>query len=228
MKFKKIFFEEINSTNTYLIENYENHEHFTVVVSQRQTQGKGQKGNKWESELGGLYFSILLKTSKIDPLISLITGLSVLETLKEFSKKDFKIKWPNDILIDNKKISGVLVESKVKNNEVKCIVVGVGINLNQKKLINNATSLKKIENKEFSILEVLDKFLVFFHNNLNKNNNLLLKSINDNLFGKNNFFDILINNIIIRAKILYVNNEGYLLVNSDNREINILSGKIII
>lgn len=228
MNFRKIFFDEINSTNTYLIENYKKYDPFTVIISNKQNQGRGQKDNKWESEIGGLYFSVLLKPYIVNPLTSLIAGLSVLETLKTFSNKKFKIKWPNDILIDNKKISGILVESKFQNNKIEYLVIGVGININQDNLLDNAVSLKKLENKDFLISDILDNFLNIFYQNVNKNTEEIIEKINTNLFGKDNFFDILINDNIIKAKILYVNKDGHLLVNSDNKDIKILSGRIII
>ncbi|GIW23300.1 MAG: biotin--[acetyl-CoA-carboxylase] ligase [Candidatus Sericytochromatia bacterium] len=230
MNFKKVFFDTIDSTNTYLINNYQSYDNNTIIISKTQTNGRGQKNNVWESQIGGLYFSILLKPYKINTLISLIAGISVLETLKYFSDKDFKIKWPNDILLNDtkKKISGILVESKVINNEVKYLIVGIGININQDCLLDNAISLKNLENKEFDLNNILDYFLNKFQENIKYDDDFIIEKINNNLFGKNNFFEILMNDNIIKAKILCVNKEGHLIVNCDNKEIKILSGRILL
>lgn len=123
-------FHEVDSTNTvakFLAENGE--EEGTVIISESQTKGKGRRGRTWESPVGGIWLSIILKPS-IDPskapLITLATGVAVAKTLREMNI-DARIKWPNDILINNKKVCGILTEANAHFNTTDYVIVGVGI-----------------------------------------------------------------------------------------------------
>ena len=141
----------------------------TVVVANRQREGRGRFGRRWNSEEGGLYFSFLLRAEDFKELLPLplVVGYGV---LLQIERKGFKpmLKWVNDVYISGKKVCGVLVErSKEK------IVVGVGINLNQKKFPSDlmATSLCMLRNEVFEkrdflleTLEILDRVLEEFKN----------------------------------------------------------------
>lgn len=104
----------------------------TVVVARRQVGGKGRVGKKWESPEGGLYASVLLRP-RMDPTeapkITLLAGLGVAQTLRDLGL-DARIKWSNDVVVDGRKISGVLTEMAAEENAVKYVVLGVGINAN--------------------------------------------------------------------------------------------------
>ena len=93
--------------------------HFTVVTANTQTKGRGRNGNKWESPKGNLYISVLSR-EVITPLLSFIAAISVREAL---GKGD--LKWPNDVLVDGKKVAGILLESV----EGEYAIIGIGINL---------------------------------------------------------------------------------------------------
>lgn len=147
-----------DSTNHFLkvLSAQESCENFTVVSSESQTQGKGQRGAGWVSEASkNLTFSVLYnqKTEGITSLFTLniVVALSVVKALQSFSNLNFVIKWPNDILAENKKIGGILIENTFKNsNEVQSII-GIGLNVNQSKFENlpQASSLFLLENKTF-------------------------------------------------------------------------------
>ncbi|MEM6736036.1 MAG: biotin--[acetyl-CoA-carboxylase] ligase [Bacteroidota bacterium] len=119
----------------------------TVIYTDHQFKGRGQRGDKWEDEPGkSVLFSILLKPSALSLssqyLLNLVTGLAVLDTLKEKTRASLKLKWPNDIYLNNKKIAGVLIENNIKGRNIEFSVVGIGLNLNQKSVkIHQATSL---------------------------------------------------------------------------------------
>ncbi|MEA4956724.1 Bifunctional ligase/repressor BirA [bioreactor metagenome] len=169
---KEIYsFKEVESTNSvakFLAK--QGSPEGTVVISETQTKGKGRRGKKWESPSGGVWLSIILKPD-IDPskasLITLATGVAVARTLRGMNI-DARIKWPNDILINNKKVCGILTEANAKFNSVEYVIVGVGIdtNLNVDVLTedvkNRATSLSveaKIEIKESeTIANFLNEF----------------------------------------------------------------------
>ena len=112
--------DKVGSTNDELKDLAEKGApHFTVVVANRQTKGRGRGGRKWESPKGNLYLSVLFR-EKLTPLISYIGAVAVRETIGNCS-----IKWPNDILIDGKKAAGLLLEAV----EGQYIMLGIGINI---------------------------------------------------------------------------------------------------
>lgn len=126
----------------------------TTVLAEKQTSGKGRLGRVWSSPVGtGLWFSFLLRPetdfSKISG-ITLAAGLGVCRAVRDFTGLDAKIKWPNDIIIGNKKICGILTETATEANKIEYAVVGIGINVNDKifpdEIKEKATSLM-IENR---------------------------------------------------------------------------------
>ncbi|MEM0938675.1 MAG: biotin--[acetyl-CoA-carboxylase] ligase [Bacteroidota bacterium] len=146
---KVIFLTQCHSTNDELssLIKKESVPEGTVIYTDHQFRGRGQRGDKWEDEPGkSILFSILLKPNALPVssqyLLNLITGLAVLNTLKEKTTVSLKLKWPNDIYLNNKKIAGVLIENNVKGGKIEFSVVGIGLNLNQKIIkVHQATSL---------------------------------------------------------------------------------------
>jgi len=137
-----------------------------VIVSKIQTKGRGRYGRYWKSSLGGLWFSVILR-EKIDPkklgLVSIVFSLAVCEILRELGL-DSWIKWPNDVLVGNKKIAGILVETSFRGSELKFIIVGVGVNINNsfiedKTLSEIATSYYDLTKRKYDILQFLEKLL---------------------------------------------------------------------
>lgn len=149
-----LFFQTIDSTNTYANKIAEKSEEGTVVLANEQTNGKGRTGKKWISEENvGVYFSMILKPeiplSKAS-FLTQIAGASLCLTLNN-NNIPAKIKWPNDIIVGGKKISGILTEMNAEIDRINFIVVGIGINLYKTsfdELSNVATS---IENEGFEI-----------------------------------------------------------------------------
>lgn len=120
-----------------------------VVVARKQTAGKGRLGRHWSSPMDeGLYLSILLRpetTPAKASLITLATAIAVAETFQLDFATDADIKWPNDILINGRKVCGILVETAIENNRLQYAILGIGVNLVQKifpdELKATATSL---------------------------------------------------------------------------------------
>ena len=166
---QKIHIPEIKSTNTYMLELLAEGTltgEMTVIYSMRQTAGRGQIGNSWESEAEkNITFSILLRPSFLPVreqfLISEITCLAIVNALKCFAPNaPFSVKWPNDIYCGNEKICGILIENSLMGSHINYSVVGIGINVNQERWIGNApnpTSLKLCSGAEHSPIDVLDK-----------------------------------------------------------------------
>lgn len=175
---KKIIFKDtVTSTNDvikYIAEKGE--KEGTVAVSEIQTAGRGRMGRKWESERGdGLWFSILLRPD-IDPrkapMLTLLAGLCVCRAARRVTGLDVSIKWPNDVIINDKKICGILTEMSTEIQKINYIVVGIGINVNTEnfpeELSDVATSLKKEAGKDFSRKELLNEVLKDFEMYYNK------------------------------------------------------------
>jgi|ERR1700757_4367111 len=167
--------DEIESTNTYatnLIKEIQVAEG-TIVLTHKQTKGRGQVGNTWQAESGkNLTFSLVLHPSflSVDKqfYLSKITSLAVFGMLTDFlntSLYDIKIKWPNDILVNDKKIAGILIENILRGNFLQNSVIGVGININQQSFNNVdklATSLGILLQKDFDLKEMLYVFCKHF------------------------------------------------------------------
>lgn len=121
----------------------------TVIVSEVQTSGRGRFGRQWESDKGGLYFSFLLRTDLPPSDIASITlaaGYAVCLAVREYTGLDARIKWPNDIIIENRKLCGILTEMSAQSDRLDYIITGIGIN------INNTEFPDDIKHKASSIL----------------------------------------------------------------------------
>jgi BirA family biotin operon repressor/biotin-[acetyl-CoA-carboxylase] ligase len=163
---KLIFIKNLTSTNIYasLILKKEFQQEGTIVYTNYQTGGKGQKGNQWESEDSkNLLISIILYPSTIDPsdqfIISKVISLGICDFLKEFINNIY-IKWPNDIYVDNDKIAGILIENTLMNDKIENTIVGIGLNLNQKIFRSDApnpVSLSLLTGKTYEITDCLKK-----------------------------------------------------------------------
>lgn len=189
----------IDSTNSFLrrLSAAQNLDDYTVVVTKHQTKGRGQMGTLWESEEAkNLTFSAFKDVSFIDVqhhfYISIVVALSVFEALNQFDIKKLKIKWPNDILSDNKKIAGILIENVIKQNQLQASIIGVGINVNQTNFENlpQASSLNLLSGRVFNVEEILDAIVkrlkVNFESLTNKEGYEILKMrYESHLFRKN-------------------------------------------
>ena len=135
---KNIVYEEVmESTNTYAkMLGEENVMNDAVVIAKRQTAGRGRRGRNWISPEGNCYISLLLKPSiktEHASRLTLVTAIALAETIKNVSGLETQIKWPNDVVIAGKKICGILTESSTDVNDLKYVVIGIGINANQSK-----------------------------------------------------------------------------------------------
>ena len=109
---------------------------WTVVVSEVQTQGRGRSGKKWESREGGLWFSVILRP-RISPgnvaVLQFFASNATRKAIMDETRLETETKWPNDVILNTRKIAGILVESKSQGNQLSFIIVGIGLNVNQSK-----------------------------------------------------------------------------------------------
>lgn len=154
-----------DSTNSFLREMYrENPATQNLCLSAyEQTKGRGQKGTLWQCEAGkNLTSSLLLTRLKLGVKqqfkLSAMVSLTVLEVLEKLSIPNLKIKWPNDILADNFKIGGILIENFLKGDKIHASIIGIGLNVNQEKFDNlpKAGSLQMLTGKNYDLERLLE------------------------------------------------------------------------
>jgi len=186
-----------DSTNTYLkkLSTKSTIKDYTCIVTDNQTKGRGQVGTIWSSEPGkNLVFSVFKDLEELQielPFsVSMIVSLSILESLNGMDIPKLSIKWPNDIMSDNKKICGILIENVIKKNKLNSSIIGIGLNVHQKnfKSLPNASSLKLVTKKNYNLDELLIVILNklkfnFSQNHLNLEN--LKKKYELELYKKN-------------------------------------------
>ncbi len=154
-----VYVPECHSTSSLLLElsDKTNLPEGTVVITNHQTKGRGQRGNTWEAASGmNLTFSILLRPGFVSVpeqfIITQAISLALADYLRERGASPVKIKWPNDLLIGDKKVAGILIENAVAGTTIQQCVVGIGVNINQKVFdVRTATSLSLAVGQPFSL-----------------------------------------------------------------------------
>ncbi len=123
----------------------------TVIIANKQTWGKGRAGRAWLSPEGNLAMSIILRPSMENlPQLIMVASLAVVRAIKSVSGLETHIKWPNDVMVKNKKICGILIESEVKGTAINFAIIGIGINVNL-----NPVAFPEISSLATSLLQEL-------------------------------------------------------------------------
>lgn len=170
-----IVFDAIDSTNTYGKNNADHLMEGTIILSEEQLAGRGRRGKDWSSPKGtGIWMSMVLKPD-IPPTEGVrttqIAAAAVCKAIRELTGLDALIKWPNDIVVNGRKVCGILTEMAGQLNKIDYIVVGIGINVNNTEFPEGirdvATSLriewgKKIDRREL-IVNIIKNFEVLYH-----------------------------------------------------------------
>lgn len=172
------YFKEVDSTNDVARELAENGAaEGAVVIAESQRSGKGRQGKRWISPSGGLWMTIILRPDVPPiktPQLTLVTGVAVAKTLDEERGLDVGIKWPNDVLIGDKKVCGILTKVKADMGAVDYVLVGIGIDLNfdvdifPPELREGATSLKMELKREIQGAQLVQRFLQNFEATYNQ------------------------------------------------------------
>jgi len=140
----------------------------TLIIAEGQTKGRGRMGRAWVSpKYKGIYFSLIIKPKILPqqaPVLTLISAVAICRALKQQLGIEFQIKWPNDILVNNKKIAGILTEMSAEMDIVHAIIIGAGINVNntEASLPDGGSSLKEITGQKINRLSILQSILRCF------------------------------------------------------------------
>lgn len=173
MKFKIFRFKKVKSTNSTAIRIIKNYKfNYGMIISETQNKGRGQYGKKWISYKGNLFVSFFYKIENLDVSVKQLTKINctlVRELLSKYYKKKITFKKPNDLLINKKKICGILQES-ISIFDKKYLVVGIGINLIKNPNIKNypTINLHKLTNKKISKNKIENKLKKIFEEKLTK------------------------------------------------------------
>lgn len=242
LKYKIYSFEKLESTNDKAKEIARDEKEGTVIIAKEQTKGRGRLGRTWHSPRGkSILMSIILKPNmepKDMQKIVLIGAAAVNMALKDIGIES-QIKWPNDIIVQGKKVCGILTEMSSNFNGLNYVIIGIGININQdiedipKELKEKSTSLKLIKNKEIHKEELLQILLNRFKElYMPFKNHGDIKGVID-ICGKNSA--IIGKNILViqgdnirKGKALDINMEGELLVEFSEGIERVYSGEVSI
>lgn len=237
-----IHFDSINSTNIKAKELAELGEvEGSIIISEEQTMGKGRLGRTWVSpKHAGIWMSLILRPDLLPSKASLITQLGAAAVAKALLSLGVTpyIKWPNDLLVNGKKVCGILTEMSCELNQINYIVMGIGVNVNQDlshfpdDLKDIATSLRIEEGKNFSrkalTAHIINEFEVLYQQFVNDNNikpSLDICRENSILLGRE--IKIINRGQLISAKALDIDDNGELIVEYEDGKIDkMISGEV--
>ena len=225
-----ISFDVIDSTNLYL-KNHIELDNLTLCVSRHQTHGRGRLGRTWVDN-NDLLFSILVKEGISNPVdYTFLIAITISNVLEKFGLNSL-IKWPNDIIVNDKKICGILLEG-VGIEKIDAVIIGVGLNTNttdfNNDLLIKATSIKLELNKETNNSELLNLIIQEFEKlyYLYNNNNLnLIELVKERFYLLNKEVNFLYKNEICSGKVLGLDEEGKIIIEANNNLYHIGSGEI--
>lgn len=183
---KIIHLDTVDSTNNYTanLQKEGKIQHGTVILADEQTAGRGQRGASWTSSAGeNLLLSIYLAPDNLSvvdqPALTHFISLSLIDFLRKIGISG-KIKWPNDIYVNDQKIAGILIENSIRSSRISETIIGVGLNVNQTVFEGvNATSIKRQSDQHFQLNDVLFSWIQEMNilwAELNKGNLEMLKS----------------------------------------------------
>ena len=224
------YYNRLDSTNTEAWELVgEDENHGTIVITENQTNGKGQKNKTWGMVPGkSLVFSLILtKNYPIDHsgLICLSVSIALIESLNKRGL-NAQLKWPNDLLIDGKKIGGILCETKIEKNDIKNMVIGVGVNVNEsiaehdESIQKNLTTMFEVSKhphqRELIVAEFINSFELML-NKLSTEPNQIIEEWLDKCMHLNEKILFLQNEKILEGVFCGLDNNGFAKIEIDNK-----------
>lgn len=221
---KIITLKEIDSTNNYakVLLNKNCASFPLLITSNKQTKGRGYGSNIWFSEQGkNIMCTYMLKNFILKKYnifyVNIIFSIAIKNVISEATKKNVSIKWPNDILVENRKICGILIENIVQKDNVISLV-GIGLNVNQTSFPNferEATSLKKETKKSFDAKYIIERLNYWIKATAISSYKCNYTHYLSSLYLKGKINNFIINNSVFRASIQGVTQEGLLVILTD-------------
>ena len=236
------YFNTIDTTQNFAMKiASKKNENGSIVISKKQTGGRGRMKRKWKSPVGGIWMSIIVHPkfdatyTTLDPIA---TSLALCIAIEKILKINTKLKWPNDITLKGKKVAGVLTDASITSNHIESVVLGIGINfkINPNEL---ESSIKKTPNfygvttlvkKNESMVPLIKQFLYELENVLKLINSAQIKKIRNewtkrsSTIGKN--ISIVTNDGHIRGRALKINNDGGLIISKGKKTERVLVGDV--
>ncbi|MCV0411732.1 biotin--[acetyl-CoA-carboxylase] ligase [Nitrosarchaeum sp.] len=238
------YFDSVDSTQNHAMKIASEAIHGTMIIAEKQTNGKGRIGRKWISPKGGIWLSIILHPKFDMSLITLFpiaSALALSNAIEKTLNIKSELKWPNDITINGKKVAGMLVDASIESNKIENMILGVGINYNVEvkqieKILKDTpnfygvASLSEYNNTIKPVL-LVQSFLLELEeifNQLNKGD--VKKIIRDwtkksSTIGQN--IELITEDEKIKGKALKIDNDGALVISSNKKNKRITSGDII-
>ena len=236
------YFKTIDSTQAFAIKIAANKiENGTVVMSKRQSEGRGRLKRKWESPNGGIWMSIIIHP-KFDinhiMLMPIATSLALCLAIEKILKIKPELKWPNDLTVHGKKVAGILLDSSIQSNNIEYLVLGIGINfkIKQKNLENklkkqpNFYGVKTLTKKNERPITLVKEFLYELENILqmiNSDQNKKIVSLwtkRSSTIGKKIAY--MTNNGKKIGKVIKMDNDGALIISSNKKRERLIVGDI--
>lgn len=210
-----------------------------LVITDHQTQGKGRLGRVWESPAGtGIWMSLVLRPNILPQhasQLTLVAGLSMCETIQEVTGLEAKIKWPNDIVVNGKKVCGILTEMSAEIEGINYIILGIGVNVNMayfSEELPYASSLALEGKREYSRKEIIKRFLEKFEDDyynykLKPDLAVIMERYEKSCISLHKKVKLLMRNEEIIAKATGITKDGGLLVVfEDGTSKEVLSGEV--
>lgn len=235
---KIVFYDTLSSSSTEARELLRSGDYpeGTVIHTLFQTSGRGQAGNSWISEKGkNLLFSIILYPRSLEPrnqfMLSMTISLGICDFL-DAHIRGCSIKWPNDILIDERKISGILIENSILGDEMENSIAGIGLNINQESfgdMLPEPVSLKKASGREYEINTCLEETLAALDRRYKQllygDRKLIRKEYLSRLWRLMEWHNFQSGGQLFRGRIKDVGDDGIIAIETDTGEIRSFSFK---
>lgn len=219
--------KSVDSSNNYAMAQVQAQlaEHGTTWLAEYQTAGRGQRGKSWEASPG----QNIIMTTAIVPTgilihhqfqLSMAVALACNDFLAHYALHYTSIKWPNDIYWKDRKAGGILIENVLQGNEWKYALVGIGLNINQTTFdpaLKNPVSLKQVTGKHYELPALAKELCICLENRwqqLQRDSHLIFTQYNQHLYKLNEIVRLKKDNVIIEAKLLGVNEQGALMIDT--------------
>ena len=228
-------YKSVNSTMDKIKELFNYNKNKLFIIADTQVEGKGRRGSFWHSPTGNIYLSFSLEMFidiKDHFIISAAVALTIAKTIDSICNVSSNIKWPNDILVNGKKISGLMTEI-IKQNDTNYIIIGVGINVDSSPIISKyQTTFTKEINSTFEKINIIELFILNFFNKYKKIEysfyGPILKEFKNKLLYLNKNINLQLDRSkFIKGRFEDINLDGSIVINVNGVKQNLYSARII-